>query len=107
MASKLRRTGDALRSGGSRAMSRGGRLTRWGALLAAAETAVALRDHLANLTPAERRRIQALVRKSRGRPSNLTGVERSELKRLVAKLEPRKLAGRVVSSVSTGRRGRR
>jgi hypothetical protein len=107
MGSGLGRLGEAVRSGGSRAASSGRRLTRWGYLLAAVEIALALRDHIGNLTPAERRRMQALVRKSRGRPSNLSARERSELRRLADKVEPRAFAKRVASSVvPTGRRRR-
>jgi hypothetical protein len=108
MAPGLGQIGSALRGGGSRAASRGKWLTRWGALLVLAEIAVALKEHLENLTPGERRRLQQLVRKSRGRPSNLTARERSELGRLMKKVEPRDLARRVASSVSptAGRRRR-
>ncbi len=107
MASTLGRIGGAIRSGGSSAASRGRWLTRWGYVIVLAEVAVALRDHLANLTPAERRRLQALVTKSRGRPSNLTARERTELRRLVGKVDPGTLARRVAGTVApTGRRRR-
>jgi hypothetical protein len=42
----------------------------------------------------------ALVRAGRGRPSNLRRAERQELQDLVAKLEPRLLAGEAVDRLS-------
>ena len=84
-------------------------------LLAAAEVAVLTRDHVAQLTPQERRRVLDLVRMGRGRPSRLGELEREELFALVAKAEPRLLAARAVDAVSPfplprrviyGRRGR-
>jgi hypothetical protein len=58
-------------------------------LLAAAEVALLLRQHIARLEPDERRRVIRLVRQGRGRPSNLSDRERRELARLVQKMEPR------------------
>jgi hypothetical protein len=58
-------------------------------LLAAAEILVLLRDHVERLEPHERRRVVELVRKGRGRASNLSRRERDELTGLVAKAEPR------------------
>jgi hypothetical protein len=52
------------------------------------------------LTPGERRRLLALVRRGRGRPSRLRRSERDELARLVAKLEPRLLAGTAIDKLS-------
>jgi hypothetical protein len=69
-------------------------------LLAAAEVAMLARDHLARLDGHERHRIVELVRKGRGRPSNLTDDEREELAALVAKVEPRLLAGQAVEKLS-------
>ncbi len=69
-------------------------------LLSIAEVAMLARDHLSRLTPAERRRLVALVRAGRGRPSNLRRAERQELQDLVAKLEPRLLAGEAVDRLS-------
>jgi hypothetical protein len=69
-------------------------------LLSIAEVAILARDHLARLTPAERRRLVVLVRAGRGRPSNLRTAEREELHELVAKLEPRLLAGAAVDRLS-------
>ena len=69
-------------------------------LLAAAEVAVLARDHVQRLTPGERRRVLALVRIGRGRPSHLTQADREELSALVAKAEPRLLAGEAVDALS-------
>jgi hypothetical protein len=69
-------------------------------LLAAAEVAVLARDHVQRLTPAERRRVLELVRIGRGRPSRLTQADREELSALVAKAEPRLLAGEAVDALS-------
>jgi hypothetical protein len=58
-------------------------------LLAAAELALILRQHVTRLEPAERRRVIQLVRQGRGRPKNLSDRERRELAQLVHKMEPR------------------
>ncbi len=58
------------------------------------------RDHLMRLTPEERRRLVVLVRKGHGRPSRLNRTDREELAELVAKLEPRMLAGEAVDKLS-------
>ena len=52
------------------------------------------------LTPQERRRLLELIRDARGRPSRLTGAERDELAALVARLEPRLLAGEAADRIS-------
>ena len=69
-------------------------------LLAVAQVGLLARDHLLRLTPNERRRLLALVRKARGRPSTLTAAERNELAMLVIKLEPRLLAGQAFNHLS-------
>jgi hypothetical protein len=69
-------------------------------LLAAAEIALLLRDHLMRLNRQERRRLVELVRIGRGRPSNLSNAEREELAALIAKVEPRLLAGQAVEKLS-------
>lgn len=65
-------------------------------LLLIAELALVVRRHLQQLTPEERRRLAALVRRSR----RLAAPEREELRALVAKLEPRAFAGSVADRVS-------
>lgn len=84
------------------------RLTRvralpWAVLL---ELAVAAREQWNRLTPGERAHLTALVRKSRGRPGNLTAKDRQDLRRLVAKLEPGTLVRRAMP-LGRRMRGRR
>ena len=69
-------------------------------LLLAAEVARMARRHLVQLTPDERRRLFALVRRAHGRPSALSAAERDELADLVAALEPRLFAGSAVRRLS-------
>jgi hypothetical protein len=70
-------------------------------LLVVGELALLARDHVALLTPSERRRLLELVRKGRGRTSrNLTEAERRELTILVAKAEPRRFAGLTADKLS-------
>jgi hypothetical protein len=69
-------------------------------LLSAAEIGLLARDHLGRLTPAERRRLLALVRTGRGRRSRLNSGEREELERLLVKLAPRQLVGDAVDRLS-------
>jgi hypothetical protein len=69
-------------------------------LLSAAELALVARDHVAALSPAERRRLLVLVRVGRGRRSRLTGAEREELEGLMAKLQPRLFVGEAIDRPS-------
>jgi hypothetical protein len=69
-------------------------------LLAAGEVLLLAREHVRELTPSERSRLIALVRLGRGRPSKLSEPERQELAALIAKLEPRLLAGEAVNKLS-------
>jgi hypothetical protein len=69
-------------------------------LLAAAEIALLARDHLLLLDRGERRRLLELIRIGRGRKRNLSDPERDELTDLVAKMEPRLLAGHAVDKLS-------
>jgi hypothetical protein len=69
-------------------------------LLSAAEIALLAHDHLARLTPAERRRLIALVRAGRGRRARLTESERAELETLLVKLAPRMFMGTAVDRLS-------
>lgn len=62
-------------------------------LLVLAELLLLAREHLTKLEPYERRRIVELVRRGRGRTSNLTERERRELARLLEKTEPRMFVG--------------
>jgi hypothetical protein len=69
-------------------------------LLAAAEVAMLARDHVLLLDRGERRRLFELIRIGRGRRRNLSEPERDELADLVAKMEPRLLAGHAVDRLS-------
>jgi hypothetical protein len=57
-------------------------------LLALGQTVLLARQHVLRLQPVERRRMRELVRRGR----SLTPAERAELRRLLAKLEPRAFA---------------
>jgi hypothetical protein len=65
-------------------------------LVIAAELAVLAGHHVRRLTPTERRRLLELLR----RPHRLSPAERGELRRLVAKLEPRAFAGTAAAKLS-------
>jgi hypothetical protein len=69
-------------------------------LLSAAELALLAHDHLRRLDRHERRRLVELVRIGRGRRRNLSDAEREELANLVARIEPRLLAGHAVNKLS-------
>ena len=69
-------------------------------VLAAAEIAMLAREHVLMLDSGERRRLFELVRIGRGRRRNLSEPERDELTELVAKMEPRLLAGHAVNKLS-------
>lgn len=69
-------------------------------LIAIAQVGMLARDHMLRLSPDERRRLFALVRKAHGRPSMLSEAERNELSLLVIKLEPRLLAGQAFNHLS-------
>jgi hypothetical protein len=69
-------------------------------LLLAAEVALMAKGQIAKLNGAQRRRLVALVRKARGRPSSLAETERQELGALLATLEPRLFIGSAVRRLS-------
>jgi hypothetical protein len=69
-------------------------------LLAIGEIALLARNHIRRLEPDERRRLIELLRKGRGRKAKLSGDEREELQRLLAKTEPRLFAGLAAQSLS-------
>jgi hypothetical protein len=69
-------------------------------LLAAAELAMLAREHFSRLSPADRHRLVELIRIGRGRRSNLSEPEREELAALIARMEPRLLAGHMVEKLS-------
>jgi hypothetical protein len=76
-------------------------------LFAIAEIALLAGRHVSRLTPAERRRLVALLRDGRGRGRNLPDHEREELAALVAKVEPRRFAGAAADRLSPVRLPRR
>jgi hypothetical protein len=69
------------------------------------QAAMVAREHWSELDPGERTRLQALIRKSRGRPNNLSAKERTELKDIVKHLDLIG-AGRKVALGGRGRRRR-
>lgn len=69
-------------------------------LLSAAEIALIAHEHMMRLDRHERRRLVELVRIGRGRRRNLSDAEREELATLVARIEPRLLAGHAVNRLS-------
>jgi hypothetical protein len=72
----------------------------WAYVLVAAELAVLLRHHWKRLDEREQKRLPELVRKSKGRPSNLTIREKRELRKMVDKIGPRELAVGAADKVS-------
>ena len=85
--------------------TRGKWLARGAWLLALAEIAVLVKDHLDRLDADERRRLVEIVRDSRGLPSNLSRRDKAELKRMFDKVEPNELA-KCVAASAVGRRRR-
>jgi hypothetical protein len=54
---------------------------------AVAEALAATHRHFTSVDPKVRRRAVELVRKSKGRPANLTAAEKQELRRLVGQMD--------------------
>jgi len=71
-----------------------------GGLILTADIALMAGRHVSRLDGAERRRLLALVREARGRPSSLGDADRQELAILLASLEPRLFVGSAVRRVS-------
>ena len=69
-------------------------------LIIVAEVAMLAGEHVGRLDPGERRRVLELLRRGRGRPSNLSQRERAELAMLVAKAEPKLFARAVAKKFS-------
>jgi hypothetical protein len=69
-------------------------------LLLTAEVAMIAGRHLGRLERAQRRRLLALLLKTRGRPRSLPTAERRELALLVARLEPRLFFGTAARRLS-------
>jgi hypothetical protein len=60
-----------------------------------------------SLSPAERRRVGEILRKSKGNPTHVTPREREELRRLAGKLDFKRLGRDLVPRVVTSQRRRR
>jgi hypothetical protein len=69
-------------------------------VLLVAQLAILARRHLSKLGPVQRRRLFALLLRTRGRPHSLPASERRELLYLLAKLEPRLFFGTAVRRIS-------
>ncbi len=85
----------------------GGRWAIWLRVLVLANVALAIKRHLDLLEASEKRELADLVRRSKGRPSNLSERERERLRGLVDKLEPADLAREAAESVVPLRRSDR
>jgi hypothetical protein len=59
------------------------------------------------LSPAERRRVTQILRKSKGNPANVTPREREELRRLAGKVDLKRLGQDLAPRVIAGRKRRR
>ncbi len=82
------------------------RWTVWARILIVAEVVLTVKRHLDLLDPEEKRDLNRIVRKSRGKPANLTGPERERLVAIVSRLEPGDLARNAAATAATWRRGR-
>jgi hypothetical protein len=69
------------------------RTVPWAVVIQLAMTA---RRHWQRLDPKDRARLAELLKKSQGRPNRLSAKERTDVRRLVAKLEPGEFARSVV-----------
>ena len=69
------------------------------------EVARGVHSHVMDtLSPAERRRVSEILRKSKGNPANVTPREREELKRLAGKLDFKRLGTNLVPRIVAGQR---
>jgi hypothetical protein len=57
-------------------------------ILLALDAAMIMRDHWGRLEAGDRRELVRILRKSHGKPTNLTSRDRSELLRIVRALDP-------------------
>lgn len=78
--------------------------TVWARALILAEVALTIKRHLDLLDADEKADLGQLVRKSKGRPSNLSKRERQRLGEIVAKLEPTALARETAEAANPLRR---
>ncbi len=83
------------------------RLGPWAWPVMLFRAALAIRRHLQTTSPQDRARVQELLRKSGGRPANLTIEERQDLLRAARRLEPGRLMRDLTVNVFRPRRGGR
>jgi hypothetical protein len=65
------------------------------------------RDHWHRLEPADRERVSALMRRTRGNPRNLTAADRAELRDLGRRLRLGRLGASLATAAVMGRRRHR
>ena len=82
-----------------RRIGRVGRRLPWGRVLLLGEIAAILARHVALLDGPERRRLGTLLARAARHPRSLSDQDGAELRRLVAKLQPRVLVGSAVRRV--------
>ncbi|GAC1439874.1 MAG: hypothetical protein NVSMB51_18400 [Solirubrobacteraceae bacterium] len=83
------------------------RLGPWGWGLVLAQAALATRRHLEQTSPADRARLQELLRASGGRPGNLSDAERQELRETIKRLELGRLARDLAANTARPGRSKR
>ncbi len=83
------------------------RLGPWAWPLMLGQAALAIRRHWQTTSPQDRARVQELLRRSGGRPANLTTDERQDLIGAARRLEPGKLIRDLVVNVIRPGRGAR
>ena len=72
------------------------------------EVARGVHSHVMDtLSPAERRRVAEILRKSRGMPQNVTPKEREDLRRIAGKLDFKRLGRDLAPRVISGSRRKR
>jgi hypothetical protein len=75
-----------------------------GMALTLGQIAWVVREHWQTIPADRRARLQALLRKAKGRPSNLSDAERVELRELMRGLNLTRLARRSATTAALGRR---
>jgi hypothetical protein len=80
--------------------------TVWARILILAEVALTIKRHLDLLDASEKSELQRLVRKSKGKPSNLSARERRRISDIVAKVEPSDLAREAATAAVPWRKPR-
>ncbi|MEA2370515.1 MAG: hypothetical protein QOH12_909 [Solirubrobacteraceae bacterium] len=89
-------------------MSLRGKVGTVGAVVTLGQLAMIVREHWQSIPARHRNRVQTLVTRSGGRPSNLSRAEQAELRGLVSELRLAELARRIGPvALGSGRRGSR